>query len=97
MQIRLARLDTHLPSGTITPMPYTVPDRIRRRILATLFTGQGLISDPIDKATTFVIVYLITVAMAVRLKARFPQGEQLVEQPTSAEGREEAPAPGAMG
>ena len=46
---------------------------------------------------TFVIVYLITVAMAVRLKARFPQGEQLVEQPTSAEGREEAPAPGAMG
>jgi hypothetical protein len=44
-------------------------------------TGQGLISDPIDKATTFVIVYLITVAMAVRLKARFPQGEQLIEEP----------------
>lgn len=47
-------------------------------------TGQGLISDPIDKATTFVIVYLITVAMAVRLKARFPQGEQLVETPAEA-------------
>jgi hypothetical protein len=44
-------------------------------------TGQGLISDPIDKATTFVIVYLITIAMAVRLKARFPQGEQLIEEP----------------
>jgi energy-coupling factor transport system substrate-specific component len=49
-------------------------------------TGQGLISDPIDKATTFVIVYLITVAMAVRLKARFPQGEQLIEAPTEAAG-----------
>ena len=47
-------------------------------------TGQGLISDPIDKATTFVIVYLITVAMAVRLKARFPQGEQLIEEPAHA-------------
>jgi hypothetical protein len=47
-------------------------------------TGQGLISDPIDKATTFVIVYLITVAMAVRLKARFPQGEQLIETPEDA-------------
>ena len=44
-------------------------------------TGQGLISDPIDKATTFVIVYLIVVAMAVRLKARFPQGEHLIEKP----------------
>ena len=49
-------------------------------------TGQGLISDPIDKATTFVIVYLITVAMAVRLKARFPQGEQLIEEPADVPG-----------
>lgn len=49
-------------------------------------TGQGLISDPIDKATTFVIVYLVVVAMAVRLRARFPQGEQLIEAtPDSAE------------
>ncbi len=48
-------------------------------------TGQGLISDPIDKATTFVIVYLIVVAMAVRLKARFPQGEQLIEEQEVAE------------
>jgi len=47
-------------------------------------TGQGLISDPIDKATTFVIVYLITLAMAIRLKARFPQGEQLIEKPEDA-------------
>jgi hypothetical protein len=40
--------------------------------------GQGLISDPIDKVTTFFVVYLILSAMAVRTKARFPQGEKLV-------------------
>jgi energy-coupling factor transport system substrate-specific component len=55
-------------------------------------TGQGLISDPIDKATTFVIVYLITVAMAVRLKARFPQGEQLIERPPDGDAAEVPPA-----
>jgi hypothetical protein len=59
-------------------------------------TGQGLISDPIDKATTFVIVYLITVAMAVRLKARFPQGEQLIERPAETENPA-APAAGESG
>ena len=41
--------------------------------------GQGLISDPIDKITTFFVVYLILSAMANRTKARFPQGEQLIE------------------
>ena len=41
--------------------------------------GQGLISDPIDKVTTFFVVYLILNAMARRTKARFPQGERLVE------------------
>jgi hypothetical protein len=61
-------------------------------------TGQGLISDPIDKATTFVIVYLIVVAMAVRLKARFPQGEQLIEEqetpePATPEASTAPPAP----
>jgi energy-coupling factor transport system substrate-specific component len=40
---------------------------------------QGLISDPIDKITTFFVVYLILVAMARRTKARFPQGERLLE------------------
>jgi len=54
-------------------------------------TGQGLISDPIDKATTFVIVYLIVVAMAVRLKARFPQGERLIEESVPSSGSQEAP------
>ena len=42
--------------------------------------GQGLISDPIDKITTFFVVFLILSAMARRTKARFPQGEQLLEQ-----------------
>jgi hypothetical protein len=40
--------------------------------------GQGLISDPIDKITTFFVVYLIVSAMARRTKARFPQGEHLL-------------------
>ena len=40
--------------------------------------GQGLISDPIDKVVTFAVVYVILGAMAVRTKARFPQGERLV-------------------
>jgi hypothetical protein len=40
--------------------------------------GQGLISDPIDKVTTFFTVYLVLQAMANRFKARFPQGERVV-------------------
>jgi hypothetical protein len=39
---------------------------------------QGLLSDPIDKLMTFLVVYVILGAMAVRTKARFPQGEKLV-------------------
>jgi hypothetical protein len=41
--------------------------------------GQGLISDPIDKVVTFFVVYLILNAMARRTKARFPQGERLLD------------------
>ena len=40
---------------------------------------QGLLSDPVDKLVTFLVVYLILSAMARRTKARFPQGELLVE------------------
>jgi hypothetical protein len=47
--------------------------------------GQGLISDPIDKVATFFVVYLILSAMARRTKARFPQGERLVEPPPAME------------
>jgi energy-coupling factor transport system substrate-specific component len=39
---------------------------------------QGLLSDPVDKLITFLTVYIILGAMAVRTKARFPQGEKLV-------------------
>ncbi len=46
-------------------------------------TGQGLISDPIDKVTTFFTVYLILSALADRFKARFPQGEQVLEEPSA--------------
>lgn len=54
--------------------------------------GQGLISDPIDKVITFFVVYVILGAMAVRTKARFPQGERLIARvsddmaPTGASG-----------
>jgi hypothetical protein len=41
---------------------------------------QGLLSDPVDKLVTFFVVYLILSAMARRTKARFPQGEYLVEE-----------------
>lgn len=55
--------------------------------------GQGLISDPIDKVTTFFVVYLILNAMAKRTKARFPQGERLVESSEMAEGGQLGGAP----
>jgi energy-coupling factor transport system substrate-specific component len=50
--------------------------------------GQGLISDPIDKVTTFFVVYLILNAMARRTKARFPQGERLLDTDEPGEVRE---------
>ena len=40
---------------------------------------QGLLSDPVDKLVTFFVVYLVLNAMARRTKARFPQGEHLLE------------------
>ncbi len=54
--------------------------------------GQGLISDPIDKVITFFVVYVILGAMAVRTKARFPQGERLIS--TDDGGDTEAGTPG---
>ena len=41
--------------------------------------GQGLISDPIDKVITFFVVYVTVGSMARRTKARFPQGERLLD------------------
>lgn len=46
---------------------------------------QGLLSDPVDKLVTFFVVYLILAAMARRTKARFPQGEQLLEKGSESE------------
>lgn len=58
--------------------------------------GQGLLSDPIDKITTFFVVYLILGAMARRAKARFPQGERLLEEDGTADEDDLAspPVPG---
>ncbi|HEX2222309.1 MAG TPA: ECF transporter S component [Candidatus Limnocylindria bacterium] len=47
--------------------------------------GQSLISDPIDKIATFFLVYLVVSAMARRMKARFPQGERLIERDRAAD------------
>ena len=47
--------------------------------------GQGLISDPIDKVVTFFVVYLILSGMSRRTKARFPQGERLLDEGDVAE------------
>jgi len=47
--------------------------------LETATFQQGLLSDPVDKLVTFFVVYLILAAMARRTKARFPQGEKLIE------------------
>jgi energy-coupling factor transport system substrate-specific component len=41
---------------------------------------QGLTTDPIDKLVTFVIVYLIVVALPPRLRARFSQSPTTVSQ-----------------
>lgn len=41
---------------------------------------QSLISDPIDKVTTFLVVFLILVALPRRTTARFPQGERLLDE-----------------
>ncbi len=47
--------------------------------LQTATFQQGLLSDPVDKLVTFFVVYLILASMARRTKARFPQGEHLIE------------------
>ncbi len=46
--------------------------------------AQSLISDPVDKVISYFVVYLILGAMAVRAKARFPQGAYLLPLPDPA-------------
>lgn len=48
--------------------------------IGTATFQQGLLSDPVDKLVTFFVVYLILNAMARRTKARFPQGERLLDE-----------------
>jgi hypothetical protein len=55
-------------------------------------TGQGLISDPIDKITTFFVVYIVLSAMARSAKARFPQGERLIDEATGGGDSQGVPA-----
>ena len=55
--------------------------------------GQSLISDPVDKVITYFVVYLILGAMAVRTKARFPQGEYLLPLEDDEDDRETATDP----
>jgi energy-coupling factor transport system substrate-specific component len=47
--------------------------------LQTATLQQGLLVDPIDKMLTSVIVYLVVAGMAHRVRARFPQGDRLVD------------------
>jgi hypothetical protein len=46
--------------------------------LMTAVLQQGLISDPIDKTVTFILVFLILQVLSRRFVARFPQGERIV-------------------
>jgi len=46
--------------------------------LQTAVLQQGLISDPIDKTVTFIVVFLILQTLSRRFVARFPQGERIV-------------------
>ena len=39
--------------------------------------GQGIVSDPLDKVVTFLVVWLIAVALPLRFRARFPRVNNL--------------------
>jgi energy-coupling factor transport system substrate-specific component len=39
--------------------------------------GQGIVSDPFDKLITFLVVYLIVLALPLRTRVRFPNAEYL--------------------
>jgi energy-coupling factor transport system substrate-specific component len=43
--------------------------------------AQGAVSDPIDKAVTFLIVFFIVRALPMRFLARFPRSENVREEP----------------
>lgn len=39
--------------------------------------GQGIVSDPLDKLATFLVVFLIVLALPLRLRLRFPMSDKL--------------------
>lgn len=39
--------------------------------------GQGIVSDPLDKLVSFLIVWLIVIALPARFRARFPMAPKL--------------------
>jgi energy-coupling factor transport system substrate-specific component len=43
--------------------------------------AQGISSDPLDKAVTFAVVWLIVQALPMRFLARFPRAENVREEP----------------
>ena len=54
--------------------------------------GQSLVSDSIDKVITYFVVYVTLGTMAVRTRARFPQGRYLIPRPQ--QGPDGTGAPG---
>jgi len=46
--------------------------------LSSAVLQQGLISDPIDKTITYIVVFTLLQMLSRRFTARFPQGEQAV-------------------
>jgi energy-coupling factor transport system substrate-specific component len=46
--------------------------------LSSAVLQQGLISDPIDKTITYIVVFTLLQVLSRRFTARFPQGEQAV-------------------
>ena len=45
--------------------------------------AQGVFSDPLDKAATFLLVFLIIKALPARFIARYPRSAKLTELPTA--------------
>lgn len=39
--------------------------------------GQGIVSDPLDKLATFLVVFLTVLALPLRLRLRFPMSDKL--------------------
>jgi hypothetical protein len=51
--------------------------------IQTATLQQGLLVDPFDKMISYFVVYLVVLAMATRIKARFPQGDRLIPEAAS--------------